>query len=119
MRGYSVDLRERAVEAVVVKGLSQVAVAERLGISRASVGLYVRAWQAGAESLEAGKSSGRPRTLRLGEHEEALRESLASEPDLELAERAESLQQSEGIVLSVSALWRAMRRAGFTRKKRV
>ena len=118
MRGYSLDLREWAVAAVVVEGLSQVKAAERLGISRASVGCYVRAWQAGEESLAPGKSTGRPRLLRLAEHEQALRESLQNEPDLELAERCELLQGSEGIFVSVPTLWRASRALGFTRKKR-
>ena len=104
--------------AVVVEGLSQLEAAGRLGISRASVGCYVRAWQAGEESLEPGKSTGRPRLLRLAEHAEALRESLAAEPDLELAGRREFLREAEGISLSVTTLWRATRALGFTRKKR-
>ena len=109
--------RERAVEAVVIEGLSQGAAAtavfktlarsilevagdlrvpwvllaaklpdfrglgngcKRLGLSRASVGCYVRAWQTGAESLAAGQSMGHPRKLRLPEHLAALRESLAN-----------------------------------------
>ena len=119
MRGYSVDLRERAVEAVVVDGLSQgAAAAKRLGLSRASVGCYVRAWQAGAESLAAGKRTGRPCKLRLPEHRAAVRESFEREPDLALAERAERLAQSEGLFLGASTLWRTMRRLGITRKKR-
>ena len=118
MRGYSVDLRERAVVAVVVEGMSQVGAAKRLGLSRASVGCYVRAWQAGEESLEARTGTGRPRKLRLPAHAEALRESLQSEPDMELAERCEFLQTAEGVCLSVTTLWRAMRALDFTRKKR-
>lgn len=118
MKGYSVDLRERAVAAVVVEGFSQVEAARRLGLSRASVGCYVRAWQAGAASLEPRASTGRPKKLRLAEHAEALRESLEAEPDLELAERGESLEKNEGIALSVTTLWRAMRQLGYTRKKR-
>jgi len=118
MKGYSVDLRERAVAAVVVEGLSQVQAAKRLGLSRASVGVYVRAWQAG-ESLAPQQGGGRPRKLRLAEHAAALRESLESDPDLELAERAEFLAQSEGVVLSVPTLWRALRALNFTRKKRL
>ena len=119
MRGYSADLRERAVAAVVVEGLSQVVAARRLGMDRSSVGRFVRAWQAGEESLEPRPSGGRPKKLRLPEHQEALRESLASEPDLELAERAQFLAQSEGVHLSVPTLWRALRALGFTRKKRL
>jgi transposase len=117
MRGYSVDLRERAVAAVVAEGLSQVEAAKRFGVSRASVGCYVRAFRAGA-SLAPDKSRGRPRLLRLPEHMEALREHLQAEPDMELAERCEHLAQSEGVALSVSTLWRAMRALDWTREKR-
>ena len=63
-------------------------------------------------------STGRPRKLRLPEHVEALREHLEAEPDLELAERCAHLAKSEGLALSVTTLWRAMRALDFTRKKR-
>lgn len=61
IRGYSADLRERAVVAVVVEGMSQLLAAECLGVSRASVGCYVRAWQ------EEGREPGSRQ-----EHEDAL-----------------------------------------------
>ena len=41
MRAYSVDLRERIVEAVKEEKLSKVAVAERYQVSRASVHRYL------------------------------------------------------------------------------
>ena len=118
MRGYSADLRERAVSAVVAEGLSQVATARRLGMDRSSVGRFVRAWQAGEESLEPLPGGGRPRKLRLPEHQAALREHLEAAPDMELAERNGFLAASEGIFLSVSTLWRELRALGWTRKKR-
>ncbi len=45
MNGYSVDLREQVVAAVVTENLSQGAAARRFGLDRSSVGRYVRAWQ--------------------------------------------------------------------------
>lgn len=117
MNGYSLDLRERVVAAVVVEGLSQVAAAQRFGLDRSSVGRFVRAWQVG-ESLEPRVGSGRPRRLRLPEHQAALREHLQAEPDADLAARAEHLARTEGLHLSVPTLWRAIRALGFTRKKR-
>lgn len=97
--------------------MSQGQAAEVYGVSRASVGRFVRAHQAGA-SLEPRQSSGRPRLLRLAEHVEALREHLAAEPDLGLAERCAHLAKHEGVHLSEPTLWRALRALGFTRKKR-
>ena len=118
MKACSEDLRERVVGAVVAEGWSRAQAARVYGISVVSVGRLVRAWQAG-ESLAPRQGGGRPRKLRLREHAAALRESLESEPDLELAARAEFLAQSEGVSLSVPTLWRAMRALGFTRKKRL
>jgi transposase len=118
MRAYSVDLRERVVAAVRGQGFSQVQAAKVFGLGRASVGRFVRTSQAG-RSLVPLKSRGRPRTVRLPEHVEALREHLESEPDMELAERSEHLEKQEGIFLSVSTLWRELRDLGWTRKKRL
>ena len=102
----------------MAEGWSRSQAARVYGVSVPSVGRLVRAWQAG-ESLTPRQGGGRPRKLRLAEHQAALRESVASDPDLELAARAESLAQSEGLHLSVSTLWRALRALGVTRKKRL
>ena len=117
MKGYSLDLRERIVAAVQARGLSQEQAAQLFGVSRASVGVYVRAVRAG-QSLVPRVSSGRPRVLRLPEHVAALREHLEAEPDAELTERCAHLAQSEGVHMSVPTLWRATRALGWTRKKR-
>ena len=118
MKASSEDLRERIVGAVVAEDWSRAQAARVFGVSVVSVGRLVRAWQAGA-SLAPRRGGGRPRKLRLAEHQAALRESVASKPDLELAARAELLAQSEGIHLSVPTLWRAMHTLGITRKKRL
>lgn len=118
MRAYSVDLRERVVASVVAEGWTQVRAARVYGLSEASVSRFVGAYQAG-ESLTARPGSGRPRKLRLPEHVAALREHLASEPDLELRDRCEHLAHSEGVHVSVPTLWRAVRTLGWTRKKRL
>lgn len=118
MKAYGVDLRERIVAAVEEKGWTQAKAAEVFEVSEASVSRYRARGRAG-ESLAALPASGGPeKILRLAEHQEALRESLQSEPDLELEERRAFLQAAEGVQVSVSTLWRAMRALGFTRKKR-
>lgn len=117
MKACSVDLRERAVAAVVVEGMSQGAAARRFGLDRSSVGRFVRTWQAG-HAMEPRRRRGRPRLLRLPEHVEALREHLQSEPDMGLGERCAHLARSEGVRVSEPTLWRAMRALGWTRKKR-
>ena len=117
MKACVEEVRVRIVRAVVEKGLARAEAAELFGVSVPSVGRFVRTHQAGG-SLTPRVSTGRPRKLRLAEHVEALREHLEAEPDLELAERAEHLQKSEGVHVSVSTLWRELRTLDFTRKKR-
>ena len=119
MKALSVDLRERVVAAVVEKGWSQAQAAEGFALSQASVSRFMARHRAG-KGLGALPGSGGPsRKLRLPEHVEALREHLENEPDMELAERQEHLQASEGICLSVTTLWRELRALGWTRKKRL
>ena len=117
MKACVEEVRVRIVRAVVEKGMARADAAELFGVSVPSVGRFVRTHQTGG-SLTPRVSTGRPRNPRLAEHAQALREHLESEPDLELAERCESLQKSEGIALSVSTLWRELRALDFTREKR-
>lgn len=117
MKGYSVDLRERIVAAVVDKGWTWERTAESLGVSVSSVSRFVAAYRAG-RSLVPRASSGRPPLLRLAEHVAAVREHLEAEPDAEFSERCAHLAQSEGIFMSVPTLWRVTRALGWTRKKR-
>ena len=117
MKALDQDLRVRVVAAVVEKGWKQARAAEVFGVSEASVSRWLGRYRSG-QSLRAGVSSGRPKKLRLPEHVAALREHLEEDPDMELAERCEHLAASEGVCLSVTTLWRAMRAQSFTRKKR-
>ena len=119
MSTCSVEVRELVVGAVVARGWTWARAAETYGVSLASVGRFVGAYRAGETSLAARPNGGgRPKKLRLAEHVEALREHLAAEPDLGLAERCEHLAKSEGIHVSEPTLWRAVRALGWTRKKR-
>ena len=117
MEAISEDLRERAVAAVVSEGWSRARAAEGYGISAVSMGRYVSAFQAG-KSLAPRQGGGRPRKLRLPEHVAAWREHLEAQPDVELAGRCEHLARTEGVVVSVPTLWRALHALGWTRKKR-
>ena len=116
MRGYSVDLRERVVKAVVDKGWTWERATETLGVSVSSVSRFLAAPRAGRSPVPRA-SSGRAALLRLPEHLAALREHLESEPDAERAERCAHLAATEGVFVSVPTLWRATRALGWTRKK--
>ena len=109
MKAYSVDLRERAADAVLLDGLTWAATARLFRLSVASVGRFVLARRRGRD-LTPRHSSGRPPRLNSPEKLAALRAQLAAEPDLSLAERAERLRQEHGIVVRGPTLSRVLRR---------
>jgi transposase len=109
MKAYSVDLRERVADAVLLDGLTWPTVAGLFRLSVASVGRFVRARRTG-QPLTPGHPPGRPRRLDSAEKLAALRAQLSAEPDLSLEERCERLRQQHGIVVSASTLSRFLRR---------
>jgi transposase len=109
MKAYSVDLRQRVADAVLLEGLTWAATARLFRLSVASVGRFVLARRRG-RPLTPGHSSGRPRRLDSPEKLEALRAQLRAEPDLSLVERAERLRQQHGLGVSGPTLSRVLRR---------
>ena len=117
MRAYSVDLRERVADAVLVEGLTWATVARRFRLSLASVGRFVRARRTG-RSLNPRHPPGRPRRLEGAEKLDAVRAQLAAEPDLTLEERCERLRQPHGLRVSAPTLSRLLRRGlGWSHQK--
>ena len=117
MKAYSVDLRERVADAVLLDGLSWAATARLFRLSMASVGRFVLARRTGRD-LTPRHSPGRPRRFDSPQKLEALRAQLESEPELSLEERAERLGQEHGIVVSGPTLSRVLRRVlHWTHKK--
>lgn len=114
MQTYSMDLRERVVEAV--KAGMPVSVASRtFSVSRATVDRWVHRERVG--TLEPRPHPGRTRTIGR-EQEAALRAQLAATPDATLAEHVETWHAEQGVRVSVATMGRAIARLGWTRKKR-
>jgi len=114
MRAYSVDLRERVVEAVKA-GQSQRSVAKRYDLSRRSVRRYLQREACG--KLAADPRPGRARAL--GETEcEVLRRQVEAHRDWTLGRRAEELAKETGIKLKKSSVGSYLKRLGITHKKR-
>src|SRR5690348_14161263 len=117
MKAYSVDLRERVADAVLIDGLTWAATARLFRLSVASVGRFVLARRRGRD-LTPRHSPGRPRRFDSPEKLQALRAQLEAEPDLSLAERAERLGQEHGILVSGPTLSRVLRHVlGWSHKK--
>lgn len=115
MQAYSVDLRERVVEAVKA-GQSQRSVAKRYDLSRRSVRRYLQ--REGCGKLAADPRPGRARAL--GETEcEVLRRQVEAHRDWTLERRAEELAKETGIKLKKSSVGSYLKRLGITHKKRV
>jgi len=114
MRAYSVDLRERIVEAVKTKGLSKTAVAERYNVSRASVYRYLQLNK--QDDLKPRVRPGQARRLDTKQCQ-ALLQQLKGHPDATLAEHAELLEEAHGVHLKKSSIGNYFVRLGVRRKK--
>ena len=115
MRAYSTDLKERLVRAVA-DGQPMREAARRFGVAVTTVKRAV-VQQRETGSLERKPIPGRPRALR-GEQEAVLREGLAAAPDATVREHCAWWAEQSGQALSEATLWRAIRRLGWTHKKR-
>jgi transposase len=115
MRAYSTDLRERIVR-VVADGQPMREAARRFGVSVSAVKRYV-VQQQETGSLERKPIPGGPR--KIGREQEAiLRERLEAAPDATVREHCAWWADQTGQELSEATMWRAIRRLGFTHKKR-
>jgi transposase len=115
MRAYSTDLKERLVRAVA-DGLPMREAARRFGVAVTTVKRAV-VQERETGSLEHKPIPGCPR--RIGpEQEAALQARLEAAPDATVVEHCAWWAEQYGQQLSEATLWRAIRRLGWTHKKR-
>ena len=115
MRAYSTDLKERLVRAVA-EGLPLREAARRYKVAVTTVKRAV-VQQREPGSRERTPIPGCPR--RSGpEREVALQERLAAAPDATVLEHCAWWAEHYGQHLSEATMWRAIRRLGWTHKKR-
>src|SRR3712207_1386047 len=115
MKAYSVDLRQRIL-AAVDRGMARTDVAATFGVSLATIKRLV-ALRRTQPNLTAQQPSGRRRTIGL-EQLAALWAQLEANPDATIAMHAERWNAAQGTALSQWTVGRAIRRLGWTRKKR-
>lgn len=114
MKAYSTDLRSRITDAVN-GGMSKAEAARRFDVALSSVKRYVRR-QATTGSLAPTPRPGR--TPRISQAQLAdLRTQVAAHPAAYLDEHCALWTQTHGVQVSPITMGRALRRAGFTRKK--
>jgi transposase len=114
MKAYSVDLRQKIVEAVST-GTPKAQVARSFGVGLSTVKRYAGRAERG-EGLTPRKSPGKGR--KVDETAERLLErDLEERPTATLPQRCELLARVAGVEVSDSTVWRTLRRMGFSRKK--
>jgi transposase len=114
MRAYSTDLRERLVRAVA-DGQPMREAARRFGVAVTTVKRAVVQERA-TGSLGRKPIPGRPRGLTR-DQEVILRARLEAAPDATVGEHCAWWAEHQGQLLSVTTMWRAIRRLGWTHKK--
>jgi transposase len=115
MRPYSVDLRERIVQAVV-EGASVRSVAQRFAVSAPTVSRYV-AKQKREATLQPKTPPGAKKRLS-PDQLTALENALQDQPDATLVERCLWLEKEHGVSISVATVHRVLVDLGYTYKKR-
>ncbi len=115
MNAYSVDLREKIVDAVLRRGMSKEEAARTFGVGATSVKRYVKLREEG-KPLAPGKAPGKK--SKLGHSGmKLLEEDLHVRPTVSYEQRADYLFKLLGERVSTSTICRMIKRLGYTRKK--
>jgi transposase len=115
MKGYSQDLRERVISSWQ-QGQSQAWIADTFEISVSSIKRYVSQYRA-VGHVEAKVQKYKQPTIR-DEQLAALVKQLEGHADATLEQHALWWTEQTGQQVNSSMMWRAIERAGWTRKKR-
>jgi transposase len=115
MKAYSEDLRERIVRAIE-QGMAREEIVKVFAVSLASIKRYLKQDRE-TGTLAAKTIPGRPSkklvALQLG-----VREQLETTPDATLEQQCEQWEERSGTRVSTATMSRAIRRIGWTRKKK-
>ena len=118
MNAYSLDLRLKVLEAVD-HGIPRKEVVRTFGVSMPTIERYLRRRKEGA-GLAPGRSTGRtPSICATSEERRALWRQLEENDEATLERHCELWERKWGVRVSVSTMSRAVRKLGWTFKKRV
>jgi transposase len=109
------DLRQRVVGAVD-GGATRRGAAERFGIAPSTAIKWVRQWRE-TGSVEPRPQGGDKRSRRIEAHGAELLALVEARPDMTLAEIAAHLEQTHGLRVAQSTVWRFFDRHGISFKK--
>jgi transposase len=115
MKAYSVDLRAKVLRAVD-QGYARKEIVKLLGVSPATIKRYLK------QRRETGSVAPKPRPGRppkkLGPLQAELVAQLQAHDDVGLEGQCRLWEQSHGVRVSTATMSRAIKRVGWTRKKR-
>ena len=115
MKAYSLDLREKVLRAVD-QGHSRAEIVKLLGVSRATIKRYLK--QRRETGSVAPKAIPGRTPKKLGLLQKELAAQLQAHDDLRLEDQCRIFEQAHGMHVSTSTMSEAIKRIGWTRKKR-
>jgi transposase len=115
MKAYSVDLREKVLRAVD-QGSSREEIIKVVGVSRATIKRYMK--QRRETGSVAPKAIPGRTPKKLGLLQAELAAQLQAHDDLRLEDQCRLWEQTHGVRVSTSTMSEAIKRLGWTRKKR-
>ena len=114
-KSLSKDIRERVVSAVE-GGMTRRSAAKRFGIAPSTAIKWVDRWRRTGD-IGPRPRGGDHRSHRIEAHAEEILALIVGTPDTTLAELAEHLEETHGVVVAQSTIWRLLDRRGMTFKK--
>ena len=114
MKAYSIDIRQRVVDARG-NGFTVEQVAERFAVSVRTVIRYCQQHRA-LGHLNVGQHGGH-RKSRLRDHDETLRQWIADDPGLTIEQLRLRIAEQLGIKIGYTALWHRLDGLGLSYKK--
>ena len=114
-KSLSKDIRERVVSAVE-GGMTRRSAAKRFGVAPSTAIKWVDRWRRTGD-ISPRPRGGDHRSHRIEAHAEEILALIVGTPDSTLAELAEHLEETHGVVVAQSTIWRLLDRRGMTFKK--
>jgi transposase len=115
MKAYSIDLREKVLRAVD-QGYPREEIIKLLGVSRATIKRYLKQWRDTGTIAPKAIPGRTPKKLGLLQADLAAQ--LQAHDDLRIEDQCRLWEQTHGVPVSTSTMSEAIKRIGWTRKKR-